>query len=183
MSKLEKLLSQYAAYHLDRKNIVTHFIGIPMIVFSIICLTARVEFSLAQYPITLALTIMIATVIYYLSLDLIFGMVMGVIFAIAYPFALNVAALSMSMWLLLSIGFFVVGWIFQFVGHFYEKKKPAFVDDLVGLAIGPLFVLAEMIFLLGMRKSLEQKMLIEARKMRTEMDGKGRHAVSDSKNA
>ncbi|MDN5541554.1 MAG: DUF962 domain-containing protein, partial [Acinetobacter sp.] len=35
MSKLEKLLSQYAAYHLDHKNIVTHFVGIPLIVFSI----------------------------------------------------------------------------------------------------------------------------------------------------
>ena len=34
MSKLEKLLSQYAAYHLDHKNIVTHFVGIPLIVFS-----------------------------------------------------------------------------------------------------------------------------------------------------
>ena len=31
MSKLEKLLSQYAAYHLDHKNIVTHFVGIPLI--------------------------------------------------------------------------------------------------------------------------------------------------------
>ena len=41
MSKLEKLLSQYAAYHLDHKNIVTHFVGIPLIVFSIMCLTAR----------------------------------------------------------------------------------------------------------------------------------------------
>ncbi len=41
MMKLETLLSQYAAYHLDHKNILTHFVGIPLIVFSIICLTAR----------------------------------------------------------------------------------------------------------------------------------------------
>ena len=34
MSKLEKLLSQYAAYHLDHKNIVTHFVGIPLIVLN-----------------------------------------------------------------------------------------------------------------------------------------------------
>lgn len=33
MTNLERLLSQYAAYHLDQKNIVTHFVGIPLIVF------------------------------------------------------------------------------------------------------------------------------------------------------
>lgn len=33
MTNLERLLSQYAAYHLDRNNIVTHFVGIPLIVF------------------------------------------------------------------------------------------------------------------------------------------------------
>jgi uncharacterized membrane protein YGL010W len=30
------------------------------------------------------------------------------------------------------IGTFVVGWVIQFVGHYYEGKKPAFVDDLLG---------------------------------------------------
>jgi uncharacterized membrane protein YGL010W len=74
--------------------------------------------------------------------------------------------------LLSSIGIFVVGWVFQFVGHFYEKKKPAFVDDLVGLVIGPLFVLAEAVFLLGFRKQLQQRILEQARKQRAAMDKK-----------
>ncbi len=51
-------------------------------------------------------------------------------------------------WLIWSVGIFVVGWIIQFIGHYYEKKKPAFMDDVIGLAIGPLFVLAEFVFLL-----------------------------------
>ncbi len=33
MTNLERLLSQYAAYHLDRNNIVTHFVGIPLYCF------------------------------------------------------------------------------------------------------------------------------------------------------
>lgn len=180
MTKLEKLLSQYAAYHLDQKNVFTHFIGIPMIVFSLICLTARAEFFIASYSMTLALLIIIASVIYYLTLDLIFGAIMGVIFAIAYPLALMIADLSLMNWLVISIGFFVVGWIIQFVGHFYEKKKPAFVDDLIGLAIGPLFVLAEVIFLMGIRKPLEEKMLTEARRLRHEMDSKALETVSST---
>ncbi|MNR63689.1 hypothetical protein D3C85_1860840 [compost metagenome] len=47
----------------------------------------------------------------------------------------------------------------QFVGHHYEGRKPAFVDDLMGLIIGPLFVVVELGFLLGMR--LELKKAIE----------------------
>ncbi len=56
----------------------------------------------------------------------------------------------------------------QFIGHHYEGKKPAFVDDimglaigplfvLAGLAIGPLFVLAELSFELGLRSALKEE--------------------------
>lgn len=178
MTKLEQLLSQYAAYHLNRTNIYTHFVGIPIIVVSLFCLMARAEFMVAGFPITLALIVMIFSVLYYLKLDLIFGIIMGLLLAASYPFALWVAHLSFGAWLGLSIVLFVVGWVFQFIGHFYEKKKPAFVDDLVGLIIGPLFVLAEWVFLLGFRKPLEEKMLIEARRLRAEMDAKELQAVS-----
>lgn len=172
MTKLEQLLSQYAAYHLDRKNVVSHFIGIPLIVFSIFCLTAKAQFMIAGYSISLALILMVLTVIYYLSLDLIFGVLMALIFAVLYQPALSIAELSTVQWLAASIGFFVVGWIIQFIGHFYEKKKPAFMDDLIGLAVGPLFVLAEFVFLLGFRKNLEASMLDHARELRHEMDQK-----------
>ncbi|GFD75804.1 hypothetical protein ACI7YQ_13725 [Alteromonas marina] len=43
------------------------------------------------------------------------------------------------------------------VGHHFEGKKPAFVDDIMGLAIGPLFVLAELSFDLGLRKALKEE--------------------------
>mgnify|MGYP001599469211 FL=1 len=175
MSKLEQLLSQYAAYHLDHKNVITHFIGIPLIVFSIMCLTARAGIVVAGFEVTLALVLIVASVIYYLSLDKIFGGLMLIIFVIAYPFAFKIAQMDMGIWLVLSIGIFVVGWVFQFIGHFYEKKKPAFVDDLVGLAIGPLFVLAEFVFLLGLRKDLQTRMLDAAKKQRAEMDAKAVH--------
>ena len=55
----------------------------------------------------------------------------------------------------------MVGWIIQFLGHYWEGRKPAFVDDLVGLLIGPLFVAAEVGFAMGLR--LEVQRAIEAR--------------------
>ncbi len=178
MTKLEQLLSQYAAYHLNHKNIVTHFVGIPLIVFSIICLTARAGVMFAGIEITLALVLLVMTIFYYLSLDKTFGLIMLIVFAVAYPFAYMIAQWSMGAWLGVSIGVFVLGWVIQFIGHFYEKKKPAFMDDLVGLAIGPLFVLAEMVFMLGFRKDLEQRMLEQARKQRALMDSKIVHQAS-----
>ena len=48
-----------------------------------------------------------------------------------------------------------MGWVIQFVGHYYEGRKPAFVDDLVGLIVGPLFVVAEWAFALGLRKEVQ----------------------------
>lgn len=178
MTKLEKLLSQYAAYHLDHKNIVTHFIGIPLIVFSLICLTARAGINISGFELTLAMVILSASVIYYLSLDKIFGLIMLVVYALAYPLAYIVAQWGTAAWLSASIGIFVVGWVFQFVGHFYEKKKPAFMDDVIGLAIGPLFVLAEMVFMLGFRKDIEQRMLEEAKKQRAMMDQRTQASVN-----
>lgn len=171
MRKLEKLLSQYAAYHLDHKNIMTHFIGIPLIVFSIITLTARLGWVIGGIEMTLALVLMTISVLYYLSLDRIFGGIMLVVYAAAYPLAYHIAQFDLILWLSLSLGSFIVGWAFQFVGHFYEKKKPAFTDDLIGLVIGPLFVLAEMVFMLGFRKEMEQRVLDAARQQRAAMDG------------
>ena len=170
MSNLEQELSKYAAYHLNHKNILTHFIGIPLIVFSILCLTARAGVDIGSFKLTLAIVLIAASTIYYFILDKVFGLLMLIILVALYPLASQIAQLSFGEWLAASIGIFVVGWVFQFVGHYFEKKKPAFVDDVIGLAIGPLFVLAEFIFMLGFRKSLHERILQEARSKREMMD-------------
>lgn len=172
MTNLERLLSQYAAYHLDRNNIVTHFIGIPLIVFSLLCLTARAGVEISGFSVTLAMLLIVLSSIYYISLDKLFGFLMLILYVLVYPLVVKIAALATWSWLGASVGIFIVGWLFQFVGHYFEKKKPAFVDDLIGLAIGPLFVLAEFVFLLGFRKSLHQRILKEAQKKRAAMDMK-----------
>jgi uncharacterized membrane protein YGL010W len=61
---------------------------------------------------------------------------------------------SVARWLVWGVGFFVAGWVIQFIGHWYEGKKPAFVDDIVGLLVGPMFLTAEAMFALGWNKPL-----------------------------
>ncbi len=82
MTNLERLLSQYAAYHLDRNNIVTHFVGIPLIVFSILCLTARAGIEISGFSITLAMLLIVVSSIYYISLDKLFGGLMLILFCL-----------------------------------------------------------------------------------------------------
>jgi predicted membrane channel-forming protein YqfA (hemolysin III family) len=41
MKNLVDHLSQYAAYHRDTRNIVTHFVGIPLIVIAVAVLLSR----------------------------------------------------------------------------------------------------------------------------------------------
>lgn len=110
-----------------------------------------------------------ASTIYYLFLDKVFGLLMLVILVAVYPLASQIAQLSLGQWLATSIGF-CGGLGLSVCGALFWKEKPAFVDDVIGLAIGPLFVLAEFIFMLGFRKPLHERILHEARSKREMMD-------------
>ena len=157
MRTLTDHLVQYAAYHRDRRNIATHFIGIPMIVLAVAVLLSRPSFSLFGLALTPAVLVVVAAVILYLVLDLRFGVVMAVLYAMFVWAGFVVAQQSTGAWLATGVGAFVVGWIVQFVGHYWEGRKPAFVDDLAGLIIGPLFVVAEAAFLLGLRDDVRRE--------------------------
>ena len=154
-------LSTYAQYHRDRRNIATHLVGVPMIVLAVIVLLSRPGIDVAGMPITPAIVAVVVSGIYYLRLDLELGMTLVLIHAVMAVAGAVVAAEGTALWLTAGIGLFVVGWIIQFVGHYYEGRKPAFVNDVMGLVIGPLFVLAEVVFALGLRQRLLRD--IEAR--------------------
>jgi uncharacterized membrane protein YGL010W len=149
------LLSQYAEYHRDRRNIVTHFFGVPMIVFAVGVLLARPAFVLAGLALTPAWLVFALVALWYLTrgeftLGLASTLGVGVLVALGQPVAQGATA----TWLAWGVGLFVVGWVIQFVGHYYEGRKPAFADDLVGLLVGPMFVVMELMALGGFFKPL-----------------------------
>ncbi len=152
----DALMVQYARYHRDRRNIATHFFGIPLIVFAISVLLARTSFDVGGHAVTPAFVLWAVTSAWYLSrgnLVLALGVVTtnGLLTLLAHPVA---AAGSTAAWLTTGIGAFVVGWVLQFIGHYYEGRKPAFVDDLVGLLVGPMFVTGEAMFAAGLCQPL-----------------------------
>jgi len=160
MKTLVEHLSQYAAYHRDPRNIATHFVGIPLIVLAVTVLLSRPGWDVAGMWLSPALLAATASVWFYLRLDRRFGLVMGLLLGLCLWVGQVLAMQGTALWLSAGLGAFVVGWIIQFVGHYYEGRKPAFVDDVSGLIIGPLFVLAEAGFMLG--RCPELKRAVEA---------------------
>jgi uncharacterized membrane protein YGL010W len=157
MKTLEQQLSQYAAYHRDRRNIATHFIGIPMIVFASAALLSRPTLAVAGgMALSPALVVTAGAIVFCFALDVRYGIAMTAFMGAAWWTGAEVAARSTALWLAFGIGLFVVGWAIQFIGHAFEGKKPAFVDDLVGLLVGPLFIVAEAGFALGLRNKLRE---------------------------
>jgi uncharacterized membrane protein YGL010W len=166
MKSVTDHLANYASYHQDRRNIATHFIGIPMIFFSIVLFLSRPAWNMeAWIPFSPAVVMAILVGIFYLKLDIALGVLMALIFMVSLHFAAPVAAASTTVWLVWAIGLFVLGWAFQTIGHIWEGKKPAFVDDLIGLLIGPLFLVAEVVFALGARDELRRSIDEKIKKM------------------
>ena len=165
MRTLTDQLAQYAAYHRDRRNIATHFIGIPMIVLALAVLLSRPAWTVAALPLALspAWVLFGLSVIYYFVLDVPLGLMMAVVSILCVACGAWLAEQPTLTWLASGIGLFVVGWVFQFVGHVaYEHRKPAFIDDVIGLLIGPLFVLAEALFAFGWRPTLRAAIEVKA---------------------
>ena len=174
MKTLVDHLSQYASYHRDPRNIATHFVGIPMIVLAVTILLSRPGWEVAGMWLSPALLAAAASVWFYLRLDLRFGLVMGLLLGLCLWVGQVLAMQTTMLWLSAGLGAFVLGWIIQFVGHYYEGRKPAFVDDIMGLASGPLFVVAEAAFLLGLRPELRAAVEERAGPIRLRELGQGR---------
>ncbi len=170
MKTLVDHLAQYADYHRDKRNILTHFVGIPLIVVAVAVLLSRPGLPLGGLWLSPAALLALVTGLFYLRLDLRFGLAMGVLLLLSLAAGAALAMQGTALWLGAGLGLFFVGWLIQFVGHYYEGRKPAFVDDLMGLAIGPLFVVAELAFLLGLRKDVERQ--IEERAGPTHVRGR-----------
>ena len=157
MKSLVDHLSQYAAYHRDPRNIASHFIGIPLIVVAVAVLLSRPEWAVGALWVSPAVVLALFSAWFYLRLELALGLLMTLLMGLSVWAGHVLAAQSTMVWLSSGIGMFVVGWVIQFVGHYCEGRKPAFVDDVSGLIVVPLFVVAELAFLLGLRQALKQQ--------------------------
>ena len=138
-----ELMVQYAHYHRDRRNIATHLVGVPLIFTAIALWLAFPLGRWAPYGITAAWVVWALTSFWYLTrqaplLGLVTAAVNGLLVALAHTLAGLSPAWGLAPWML-GLALFVVGWVFQFVGHGHDgllghRFQKAHADDLWGLA-------------------------------------------------
>lgn len=164
MKTLVDQLAQYADYHRDGRNVLTHCVGVPMILLAVVILLSRPAWLLGEggFVLSPAVLAALAASVYYMLLDTRYGIALAVVLGGMLAVGVWLAQGSTAMWLGWGLGLFVVGWAIQLLGHYWEGRKPAFMDDIVGLLIGPLFVLAETGFVLGLRKEVQQAVQLRA---------------------
>jgi len=135
---LKAHFADYAAFHGTPGNKACHYVGIPLIVLAVLALLARVPLlAIGGYDVTLAEVALVLVTAYYLTLD-------AVLAAIMFAASVGLLFLGRPLPVWVSVALFVVGWIFQFIGHYvYEKRSPAFYRNLVHLLVGPLWIVAK----------------------------------------
>ncbi len=155
-------IAMYSAYHRDKRNQMTHHLGVPMIVFSIMVLFSLVPvYTFEVGVLTLAgLLISVLLLMYLISAPLV-GMVAVLIYTTLLYLAETIGAMGTQVALIVFGALFVGGWIIQFWGHAFEGRKPALFDNLLQIFMAPSFLIAEILFAVGLEQGLKAE--IEAR--------------------
>ena len=130
MPTLDEWFARYGEAHRHPVNEAIHWVCVPAIAWSVVALA----WWLSPY-LALALTALALVFYAFLSVPIALAMlgVVALIVASCVAIPVNVGAVAVAV--------FVVAWIGQFAGHRIEGRKPAFLDDVKFLLIGPAWVL------------------------------------------
>jgi uncharacterized membrane protein YGL010W len=140
MQTVDALFADYASYHQTRGNKLFHRLGIPLIMLSAIGMLTHITlFDVATVQLDAAMVLIALSSAYYFVMEWRLGIAM-----IAVSIVFYFVGAAIPLWLNLAL--FVLGWIFQFIGHkVYEHKNPAFFRNFLHLLIGPLWILNDII--------------------------------------
>lgn len=156
---LTEQLSLYQSYHTKPITKLTHYIGVPALVFAAMILFGWVHISIPNiFSINLTWILLAALIIFYFSLDFLLAAGLGVILILMAFIAEFFSQPEITkLGIIAFLFFFITGVVAQLIGHLHEKKKPAFMQSLTQALIAPLYLFAEVMFSLGWRKDLEEK--------------------------
>ncbi|WP_423186408.1 DUF962 domain-containing protein [Alishewanella sp. d11] len=144
MKSAEQWFSEYAVSHQNPTNKLIHWFAVPTIYATVIGLLWQIPMPIAGFAeqgINWALLLLVPALLFYFLLSFSLGLGMT-IFSAAVVSLMRVLEKQqvIDIWLL-SLLVFIVMWVFQFVGHKIEGKKPSFFQDLAFLLIGPAWLL------------------------------------------
>jgi uncharacterized membrane protein YGL010W len=136
MLDIHALFADYASYHRTKGNKAFHRLGIPLIMLTLIGMLVRVHVA---GRVDAAMILIALAEVYYLLAEWRLAIAM-----LAVSIAFYFIGAAIPLWL--NAALFVLGWIFQFIGHsVYEHRNPAFFRNFTHLLIGPLWILNDLI--------------------------------------
>ena len=144
MKKINSLLDQYGESHKNSTNKLIHWICVPAIFFSIVGLVSIIPFpwEIGIYEginLSWALVALILVLLYYVSLSIPLSIGM-LLFSVSCLFLCSkINHFNYALWAY--VGVFAISWVFQFIGHNIEGKKPSFLQDIQFLLIGPAWLM------------------------------------------
>lgn len=149
-------MAMYSAYHKDWRNQLTHYVGVPMIVFSLLIIASTVTLvDTERGPITLAAVLMIALVLFYIVAAPLVGTIAAFLYGLLLFYAEAIGSLGFPLALQAFAVFFIGGWAIQFGGHIYEGRKPALFDNIMQIFMAPSFLIAELLFKIKLEQGLK----------------------------
>lgn len=155
-------MAMYSAYHKDWRNQLTHYLGVPMIVFSLLIIASTVQLiETERGPITLASILMVILVLFYIVAAPLVGTIAAFLYGLLLFYAEAIGGLGFPLALQAFAVFFIGGWAIQFAGHIYEGRKPALFDNIMQVFMAPSFLIAEILFKLKLEQGLKAE--IDAR--------------------
>lgn len=156
MRKIDLLFAEYAESHRNSTNKLIHWICVPLIFWTILGFISLIpsksigfryigEISYVSFAAIALVTV------FYTRLSFLIGFIMFFVMILMESFAygINIRFEEKSWMVYLAV--FIITWIFQFVGHKIEGKKPSFLKDLQFLLVGPIWLLSFILKKLGIR--------------------------------
>ena len=137
---MKQLLDEYASSHQNKTNKRIHYFCVPVIFWSITAMLWVVKIPVVE-NLAIVMTALIS--IYYISKDVLVTIQM-IVFSVLC-LLLNAYMEKSGLPLLwIAVILFVIAWVFQFIGHKIEGKKPSFFKDLQFLLIGPAWIVNQL---------------------------------------
>jgi uncharacterized membrane protein YGL010W len=166
VNTLEEQMAFYASYHQDARNKAMHFVGVPLIMLALLIPLSFMRIEILGFGVTPAMLLAAAVLAYYFVLDVALALAMLLVLGVLIWLAELIAARGAAQgWTWFGV-LFVGGWTLQLVGHMFEGRKPALVDNLFQIFVAPIFLAAEVFFSLRFKSELQRAVQARALKLR-----------------
>ena len=149
MRSIDEFLNEYGKTHRNPRNQLIHFVCVPVILISSLAFGWPLSMAMLGSEAAWAPYVNVATVASILMLAAFYSRlgwraVTAMVVFLGVSIAVIMAVESSPLPLIwTAVIAWIAAWLVQLIGHNIEGAKPSFLDDVVFLLIGPLFVLEE----------------------------------------